>query len=303
MSEEGSPRQETANIDEVDKTKQTVDAESAPSVAEGAAQGGISGSGRESASSNTDSPKPVPEKKPRSVLKIVLVILAILVIAGGVVAALFCTHVLCIHDWKDATCTEPQICSICNRTQGEALGHEGRDWKVTIPSTCTAEGTQEAPCIRCGKIQTESVEMLPHTEGDWEVTHDWTVNSGGGVEAGEHVKKCTVCGKILQTETFKPNLTAQEEGACKMAASLISSGSGVSRDTAIQSLEWQQFSEAEAVLAVDHCNADWNNEAVESAKFYMQSTGASRSTMMQWLTTWQKFTEEQAEYACQEVGL
>lgn len=242
-------------------------------------------------------------KKPRRAIRIALIVLAVAALGTAVIAGLFHTHVLCIHEWRDATCTEPQTCSICNRTQGEPLGHEAKDWKVVVPATCTTEGTQEAPCVRCGKIQTESVEMLPHTEGDWEITHDWSVNSGGNVEAGEHVKKCTACGRILQTETFKPNLTAQEEGACKMAANTLSGGAGTSRSTLIQTLEWQQFSEAEAILAVDHCNADWNQEAVESAKFYMQSTGASHSTMMQWLTTWQKFTDDQAEYACQEVGL
>ncbi len=242
-------------------------------------------------------------KKPRKAMKIALIALAIVALGAASVAGLFYTHVLCIHEWKDATCTEPQTCSICNRTQGEPLGHEAKDWKVVVPATCTDEGTQEAPCIRCGEIQVKTVEMLPHSEGDWEITHDWSVNSGGNVEAGEHVKKCTACGRILQTETFKPNLTTQEEGACKMAANMLSGGTGTSRSTLIQTLEWQQFSEAEAILAVDHCNADWNQEAVESAKFYMQSTGASHSTMMQWLTTWQKFTDEQAEYACQEVGL
>lgn len=243
------------------------------------------------------------EVHPKRGLKIALVIIAAAALVSGIIAALFYTHILCLHDWEDATCTEPQRCHICGRTQGDPLGHEAKDWNVTIPSTCTAEGTQEAPCARCGKIQTETVAILPHTEGDWEITHDWSVNSGGGIEAGEHVKKCTVCGHLLQTETFKPSLTAQEEGACKMAANTLSGATGTSRATIIQTLEWQQFSEAEAVLAVDHCNADWNQEAVESAKFYMQSTGASHSTMMQWLTSWQKFTDEQAEYACQQVGL
>ena len=27
------------------------------------------------------------------------------------------------HNWSDATCTEPMICSDCNETKGEALGH------------------------------------------------------------------------------------------------------------------------------------------------------------------------------------
>ena len=28
-----------------------------------------------------------------------------------------------VHDWKKATCTTPKTCSICNETDGDALGH------------------------------------------------------------------------------------------------------------------------------------------------------------------------------------
>lgn len=244
-----------------------------------------------------------PAKKPRNTAKIILASVAAVVVVASVVAALFYTHVLCIHEWKDATCTEPQVCGICGRTQGEPLGHEATDWKITVAATCTSEGIQEAPCVRCGQIQTDSVAMLPHTEGDWEVTEDWHVNTGGGIEAGARQKKCTACGKILDSEPFSPTLTAQEEGACKSAALNLSSGIGVSRASLIQNLESSDFTEAESTLAVDHCNADWNQQAVMSAKWYMQASGASHSSMIEWLTTYQKFTDEQAEFACQEVGL
>lgn len=30
----------------------------------------------------------------------------------------------CPHAWKDATCTSAKVCSLCNITDGEALGHE-----------------------------------------------------------------------------------------------------------------------------------------------------------------------------------
>ncbi len=37
------------------------------------------------------------------------------------------------HNWKDATCTEPETCTICGATDGEAEGH---DYKSYSPHTC-----------------------------------------------------------------------------------------------------------------------------------------------------------------------
>lgn len=39
----------------------------------------------------------------------------------------------CSHEWEEATCTEPETCSLCGETQGEALGHEDaeyEDWEI-----------------------------------------------------------------------------------------------------------------------------------------------------------------------------
>ena len=47
------------------------------------------------------------------------------------------------HDWLEASCTAPQLCMICGKTEGEALGH---DW---VEATC--ESPQE--CAVCGKAE------------------------------------------------------------------------------------------------------------------------------------------------------
>ena len=39
----------------------------------------------------------------------------------------------CSHEWYEATCTEPETCALCDKTQGEALGHEDaeyEDWSI-----------------------------------------------------------------------------------------------------------------------------------------------------------------------------
>lgn len=58
------------------------------------------------------------------------------------------------HSWVEATCTTAETCSRCGETRAEALGH---DWAV---ATCTTPET----CTRCGEIQGEP---LDHSFGDW----------------------------------------------------------------------------------------------------------------------------------------
>ena len=65
------------------------------------------------------------------ILKLFFVVSLILCLVG-------CSHT---HEWKDATCTTPKTCSLCNQTEGEALGH---DWKE---ATCIEAKT----CSRCSE--------------------------------------------------------------------------------------------------------------------------------------------------------
>lgn len=71
------------------------------------------------------------------------------------------------HDWQDATCTAPRTCSICNKTDGEALGHDWQD------STCISPET----CSRCGA-----------TRGD-KSDHKWEPATCNAPQT------CSVCGK------------------------------------------------------------------------------------------------------------
>lgn len=62
------------------------------------------------------------------------------------------------HQWMDATCTEPQICSVCKETKGKALGHKADTWSTIKEATCTEAGEKEATCKRCGKSLVEEIE-------------------------------------------------------------------------------------------------------------------------------------------------
>ena len=56
------------------------------------------------------------------------------------------------HQWMDATCTEPQICSVCKETKGKALGHKADTWSTIKEATCTEAGEKEATCKDVGKV-------------------------------------------------------------------------------------------------------------------------------------------------------
>ncbi len=189
------------------------------------------------------------------------------VAAALVMAVLFGTHVICFHEWSEPTCTEPSICSICGRTQGEPLGHDWKeatcteaktcqrchetegealghsvtkwvvtteatctkagvesgecdrcgqaqtreipmvdhefgDWHTTKEATCTEKGERARECKNCGKTETEALDMVDHTPGDWVVTKQAEPTLGGGSTEGERTRSCTVCGKVLDTETY-----------------------------------------------------------------------------------------------------
>jgi len=255
------------------------------------------------------------------------------VIAGGIVAVivlvaiLFGTHVLCFHDWQPATCTEPKTCSICGRTEGDALGHEWedatcteprtcarcgetegdalghdvREWTVTTAATCTAVGSRSGVCTRCGKIQTEEIPMVDHTPSDWQIVKDVAISSSGNVVPGTKQIVCTVCGKVLQTEDYTIEITTSQSNALRKAASYLKYTS-FSYSGLIGQLEFEGFSTEDATFAADYCGADWNEQAVGKAKSYLSWTSFSRSGLIAQLE-FEGFTQDQAEYAADQVGL
>lgn len=98
------------------------------------------------------------------------------------VIVLFATHVICFHEWKEATCTEAKTCDVCGKMEGAALGHKWLDPTCTKPKTCSAcsetEGEAlghtwiDATCVEAKKCEVCSEtegEALGHDIGAWEV--------------------------------------------------------------------------------------------------------------------------------------
>lgn len=165
------------------------------------------------------------------------------VAAAIVIAAVSVCVYLFYHDWSPATCTSPQVCSICGATQGEALGHDwekatcesprtcarcgeedgdalGHDWgewATDKESTCTVAGSKHRTCDRCGETEQQSLPLAEHQPGDWEVVTEATVDASGNAVPGERVRKCKVCGKELESEEMvlsAEEIAAQYKSSC-----------------------------------------------------------------------------------------
>lgn len=70
-----------------------------------------------------------------------------LVIVIGIMAVALCG--CCSHEWEEATCTEPETCSLCDKTKGNPLGHEDSeygDWEIDAEN---AIYVKEKYCQRC----------------------------------------------------------------------------------------------------------------------------------------------------------
>ena len=99
-----------------------------------------------------------------------------------------------------------------------------------------------------------------------------------------------------------------DQQAVDAARGYLGMGSGFSEQGLLNQLTSSAgdgFTEAQAEYAINNLNPDWDAQAVEAAKGYMQMGGFSRASLIQQLTSsaGNGFTEAQAEYAAGQVGL
>jgi hypothetical protein len=96
--------------------------------------------------------------------------------------------------------------------------------------------------------------------------------------------------------------------AVDAANGYLSEGQGFSKQGLLRQLTSSSgdgFSEAQAEYAINSLHPDWDAQALDAAKGYMQLGGFSQSSLIQQLTSssGDGFTQAQAEYAASQVGL
>ena len=120
----------------------------------------------------------------------------------------------CEHKWKNATCTEPAICSACGETAGDPIGHKWTDATCTEPKTCAICGktegeplghdwidaTYDAPkmCSICGETEGEPLEKSQNSNKRYESTQTITPSS-----TTQSKPACMICGRSVdRSDTF-----------------------------------------------------------------------------------------------------
>lgn len=114
--------------------------------------------------------------------------------------------------------------------------------------------------------------------------------------------------KPTATLTAKPTATPQptdsttlgERNALDKAYDYLSF-TAFSYKGLIEQLEYEGFSHDEAIYGVDHCGADWNEQAALKAAQYLEYSSFSRSGLIDQLE-FEGFTTEQVEYGVAQVG-
>lgn len=63
----------------------------------------------------------------------------------------------CDHEWEEATCTEPETCTLCGKIQGEPLGHDEYDWSDWYIDATDCVYKRTKWCDRCESFSSEEI--------------------------------------------------------------------------------------------------------------------------------------------------
>lgn len=69
--------------------------------------------------------------------------------------------------------------------------HSFGDWQVVSPATCTADGSRQRVCTRCGAVEVQTLPAAGHKFGEWTTTKEPTCT-----ETGTEKRTCSVCFKV-----------------------------------------------------------------------------------------------------------
>lgn len=97
-----------------------------------------------------------------------------------------------------------------------------------------------------------------------------------------------------KVEVVESTLTVNQQNAIRKAETYLNI-MAFSRDGLVTQLEYEGFSNEDALYGADHCGADWLKQAVSKSKQYLSIMAFSRSGLIQQLE-YEGFTTEEANY-------
>jgi hypothetical protein len=172
------------------------------------------------------------------------------------------------------------------------------DTRVEVPDMV---GMTVAEAVAALQLVNITLDLGSDVGQDWIVTSQ-TVAGGQKIEPGDPLS--------ISAEAPKPTLTLAQENAVESAQSYLNY-SGFSRAGLIGQLTSEYgegYAPADAEFAVKYLEqqklVDWNAEAVESAKSYLEYSSFSKQGLFEQLTSeyGEGFTPDQANYALSKVG-
>ena len=119
-------------------------------------------------------------------------------------------------------------------------------------------------------------------------------------------QRATTGAKAGKSDKAEPAKDAPKESVSQANARATAESyvdmSGFSRDGLIEQLEFEGFSNKDAVYGADSVGANWNAEAAESAKDYLDMSSFSRQGLIEQLE-FEGFTPAQAAFGVNKTGL
>ena len=111
-----------------------------------------------------------------------------------------------------ATCTAPQVCTVCGKELAPALGHDLEHHEAQ-PATCIEIGWNAYDtCSRCDYTTYEEIPALGHTEGA-PVRENEAAATCTAAGSYDEVIYCSVCGEELSREEKTIEALGHTEGA------------------------------------------------------------------------------------------
>lgn len=168
-----------------------------------------------------------------------------------------------------------------------------RKWRLLAAAAVLGMGLVSCGYVeQTGKASSEALVTESSVETS-EVTQEPTVEVIESVEATPEPTP-----EVTPEPT--PTLTLGQINALKKAE-LYLKMTAFSYSGLIKQLEFEGFTNEEAVYGADSCGADWNEQAARKAEAYLELTAFSKKQLIQQLE-FEGFTSEQAEYGVAAVG-
>ena len=165
-------------------------------------------------------------------------------------------------------------------------------------------------CPNCGKVLSVPVKKKKGTSGCakfalFTILAFVTLGIIGGLtgdRSSSSSRSSTTANRSTTTSTTTPtdNRTMGQRNASDSADNYLDY-SAFSRQGLIDQLEYEGYSRADAVYAVDNCGASWNQQAALSAQVYLDMMSFSRQGLIDQLE-YEGFTHSQAVYGVEAVG-